>query len=113
MDSLLYRSATLRRIEVAHAGEPLMQRAGAAAAAWAAELATPDGHPVLVLAGPGNNGGDAFEVARLLRQRFFSTYVVFAGDPQHLPPDAAAALQRYSAAGGEYVTTLPAGRRCV
>ena len=111
MDSLLYRSATLRRIEAAHAGEPLMQRAGAAAAAWAAELAAPDGHTVLVLAGPGNNGGDAFEVALLLRQRFFSTCVVFTGNPQHLPPDGAAALQRFSAAGGEYVTALPAGRR--
>ncbi|MBL8432049.1 MAG: bifunctional ADP-dependent NAD(P)H-hydrate dehydratase/NAD(P)H-hydrate epimerase, partial [Dechloromonas sp.] len=56
----LYLSPTLRRIEAAHAAEPLMERAGAAAARWAVELAATDGGPVLVLAGPGNNGGDAF-----------------------------------------------------
>ena len=91
MDNALYRSVSLRRIEAAHASEPLMQRAGAAAAAWAAELAIQRERSVLVLAGPGNNGGDAFEAARLLREQFFETCVVFAGDSGKLPPDAAAA----------------------
>ena len=108
MDNALYRSPSLRRIEAAYASEPLMQRAGAAAAAWAAELAIQRELPVLVLAGPGNNGGDAFEAARLLRERFFDTCVVFAGDPSKLPPDATAAHQRFVAAGGTTCSVIPA-----
>ena len=50
---------------------------------------------VLIVAGPGNNGGDAFEVARLLRERFFEVQVVFAGDSTSLPPDATAAFERF------------------
>ncbi len=110
MDNALYRSQSLRRIEAAHSDEPLMQRAGAAAAAWAAELAIQRERPVLVLAGPGNNGGDAFETARLLRERFFETCVVFAGDPERLPSDAAAARQRFVEAGGSTVDRIPGDR---
>jgi hydroxyethylthiazole kinase-like uncharacterized protein yjeF len=107
MPTRLYRSASLRRIEALHAGAPLMHRAGAAAADWAAQLATQRERPILVLAGPGNNGGDAFEAARLLRERFFATCVVFAGDPLALPPDAAAACKRFSDAGGATIGTIP------
>ena len=111
MDNALYRSASLRQIEAAHASEPLMQRAGAAAADWAAALAVQRERPVLVLAGPGNNGGDAFEAARLLRECFFQTCVVFAGDPERLPSDAAAARQRFVDAGGSTVDRIPDDRR--
>jgi len=110
MSEPVFRSASLRRIEAEHAGEPLMQRAGAAAAAWAAELAGASGHPILVLAGPGNNGGDAFEAARLLRERFFAVCVAFAGDPSRLPPHAAAACERFTTAGGTTSESIPAGR---
>lgn len=48
------------------AGPVLMERAGAALARLVAEVA-PDG-PVAVLAGKGNNGGDGYVVARLLRE---------------------------------------------
>ncbi|MBS1139910.1 MAG: Protein of unknown function UPF0031:YjeF-related protein, N-terminal [Proteobacteria bacterium] len=107
----LYLSTTLRRIESRHANEPLMQRAGASAAEWAAMLAGEQNHPVLVLAGPGNNGGDAFEVAHLLRQRFFDVCVVFSADPDKLPPDAAAARRRYVAAGGVTSDRIPEDTR--
>src|SRR6185369_14757886 len=90
----LYLSPSLRLIETAHRHEPLMQRAGSAAAAWAAQLVSRSNRPILVLAGPGNNGGDAFEAARLLRELFFDVQVCFAGDPAKLPNDARAAYQR-------------------
>ena len=56
----LYLNANLRCIETGHAADALMQRAGVAAAEWAAPLAGEKNRPILVLAGPGNNGGDAF-----------------------------------------------------
>ena len=82
MDTDLYRSATLRNIERAHAGEPLMERAGAAAADRAASLALANDAPILVLAGPGNNGGDSFVAARLLRERFFACLLYTSPSPR-------------------------------
>ena len=104
----LYRAADLRRIEAAAADQPLMQRAGYAAAKLAMMIGGDRGAAILVLAGPGNNGGDAFEVARLLRERFFDPYTVFLGNAKGLPPDAAAAHQRFVEAGGITHSALPA-----
>jgi hydroxyethylthiazole kinase-like uncharacterized protein yjeF len=66
-------TAEIRRIEseAGDAAPPLMERAGAAAAELAARLASEREKDVLVLAGPGHNGGDARVVARLLGERFF------------------------------------------
>lgn len=107
MNTALYLSPSLRRIEARHRQEPLMQRAGAGAAEWAATLASQRDQPILVLAGPGNNGGDALEAARLLRLGFFDVRVVFAADPAKLPKDAAAAYQRYTEAGGITIDSIP------
>lgn len=72
----LFSVAQLREIE--HAAQAmlpphtLMANAGRAAAAWLSERldAVPDSRPVLVLAGPGNNGGDALVMAtELIRRR--------------------------------------------
>lgn len=82
----IYLTQDIRRIEQA-AGEPtpsLMERAGAAAAELAAQLPSDRDKDVLVLAGPGNNGGDARVVARLLAERFFR--VAVATRPDEIPP---------------------------
>ena len=52
-----------------------MQRAGEAAAALAARLASEREKDILVLAGPGNNGGDARIAAERLREQFFRVHI--------------------------------------
>lgn len=106
----VYLTADIRAIEAAAATNPppLMERAGLAAAEIAREVSGSSGRPVLVLAGPGNNGGDAFVVARHLKQWYFNVTVGFAGDEKKLSADAAAALQAWRAAGGGLSQALPA-----
>ncbi|MFO1323805.1 MAG: NAD(P)H-hydrate dehydratase [Burkholderiales bacterium] len=100
----------LRALEARHAGAPLMERAGAAAADVARRMAGDRGGTIAVLAGPGNNGGDAFVVARILRGEFHDVAVVFAGDPMRMPPDAAAAHRAFVDGGGTTVATPPRTR---
>src|SRR5688572_14190890 len=75
--SPVYTAAEIRRIEAAakDASPSLMERAGAAAADLAARLVPEDRKDVLVLAGPGNNGGDARIVAARLGERFYRVSV--------------------------------------
>ena len=78
MSQPIYLAENIRRIEKDAGGvtPSLMERAGAAAAEVAATLPPDTGKDVLVLAGPGNNGGDAKIVARLLQERFFRVSLV-------------------------------------
>ncbi len=48
----------------------------------------------VVLCGPGNNGGDGFVVARLLKKRGWDVEVYLFGAPEKLPPDARANYDR-------------------
>jgi len=110
------RTAALRRIEATARGESLMERAGLAAAEVARAMAGDRSGHITILAGPGNNGGDAFVVARWLRQWYFDPVVVFRGDPGTMPHDANAAYCSYVAPGGHTVRdALPdkAGRLIV
>jgi len=111
----LYLTKEIREVEARAAALPdkprLMERAGLAAAQLARCIAGDGGKPVLVLAGPGNNGGDAFVLARHLRQWWFRVTVVLAGNAQKLPPDAAAAFAAWHAAGGNYLTDIPSGEK--
>ena len=84
----------------------LMERAGLAAAELARDLLAGK-TSVLVLAGPGNNGGDALVAARHLKSWWFRVTVVFTGNPDRLPQDAANALQAWRDAGGELLHTVP------
>jgi len=72
----IYLTEDIRLMErAAGDGAALMERAGAAAADIAVPLAGDKGKDVLVLAGPGNNGGDARIVAERLRERFFRVHL--------------------------------------
>lgn len=97
-DLRIYSVAQVRDIErAALAAVPagtLMQRAGAAVADCAMSLLGAGDAPVLVLAGPGNNGGDALEAAALLAARGKVVSLVLLADPQRLPADAKAAYER-------------------
>jgi hydroxyethylthiazole kinase-like uncharacterized protein yjeF len=81
MSRPVYLTQDIRRIELANASLPLMERAGTAAAELAVTLLSDKGKDVLILAGPGNNGGDAKIVARILQEKFFRVTVLAASDP--------------------------------
>ena len=108
-DAIL-RVAELRAIEQRAAGAPLMERAGLAAAGLARKMLAVDVPRVLVLAGPGNNGGDAFVVACCLKSWFFEVEVAFCGDASTLGPDAAAAYRSWQNTGGRTTVEWPDGR---
>jgi len=60
-------------------GVELMERAGLAVADAVAQRFRPQ--PTFVLCGPGNNGGDGYVVARLLKQRGWPVEVHSLGEP--------------------------------
>ncbi len=77
------------------AGIALMENAGAAVAEAVAGRRGP-GSRVAVVAGPGNNGGDGFVVARLLATRGYKVDVLPVGEASHLKGDAALAAKKWS-----------------
>ncbi|HEU4706134.1 MAG TPA: NAD(P)H-hydrate dehydratase [Solirubrobacterales bacterium] len=76
----------------------LMEAAGRAVAEAVAELA-PEG-PVRVVCGKGNNGGDGFVAARLLREMGFEVEALLLWPGEELRGDAATNFERF---GGELV----------
>src|SRR6185437_10330393 len=75
------------------AGIALMEAAcGAVADAVGLML---QGRGVVVVAGPGNNGGDGFVAAWLLAERGHKVRVSFVGDRSRLKGDAAQAAARW------------------
>jgi hydroxyethylthiazole kinase-like uncharacterized protein yjeF len=107
----VYLSSEIREIEAAAqraAPRPtLMERAGKAAATRAMAIMPQQARAILVIAGPGNNGGDAFEVAALLKQSFHRVDVFFLGDRAKFSADSRAALGKWQNAGGRLLARLP------
>ncbi len=102
MDSsiALYPVADIREIEQAAMARlpagTLMQRAAQAAAGVALELLAHVPHPakILLLAGPGNNGGDALITACLLADAGQQATVMLCAGASAPPEDARLALER-------------------
>ena len=115
MAAPIYTTQAMRRLEALAAaatpGPTLMERAGLAAAEFARSLCGDTAKSILVVAGPGNNGGDALELAAHLQRWFFRVSVVFAGERDKLPPDARAALAKWESAGGKLLGDIPVGSR--
>lgn len=104
----LLTAAQMRAIEQAAidsgevTGLELMERAGRGVVEaifdWRPELAASPGRAV-VLCGPGNNGGDGFVVARLLKGQGWDVGVFLYGAEAKLPPDAAENCRRWREVG--------------
>jgi ADP-dependent NAD(P)H-hydrate dehydratase / NAD(P)H-hydrate epimerase len=78
-------------------GVRLMERAGAAVAD-AVRARFPTSSRVVVVAGPGNNGGDGFIGARLLAEMGYHIRVLLVGEVTRLRGDAASAAKAWTAA---------------
>ncbi|WP_050602106.1 bifunctional ADP-dependent NAD(P)H-hydrate dehydratase/NAD(P)H-hydrate epimerase [Ruegeria sp. 6PALISEP08] len=76
---------------------PALDRRGASPSRSPGYLGPDEGDPLraVVLCGPGNNGGDGFVVARLLRELGWAVEVFLYGDPEKLPPDARVNYERW------------------
>ncbi len=99
------RALDVRTIAAGTSGLVLMKRA---ANAVVREIAGVVGRRpgrvarIVVLAGPGNNGGDGFEIARLLMAGRLAGNVetLLLGNPQHLTSDARKTYHRLEQVGG-------------
>ncbi len=111
----LYSVEAIRNIEQAalHALPPftLMQRAAQSAASLARKLLANGRNeqgnhasPVLILAGPGNNGGDALEMATLLAKDGCDVTILLTAEPATLPPDARKAYEHALSATVRFMT---------
>ncbi|MBE3597333.1 MAG: NAD(P)H-hydrate dehydratase [Limnochordaceae bacterium] len=93
----------------------LMENAGAAVARVASEMlgGSPAGRRVVVVAGPGNNGGDGLVAARRLANRGARVRVLLAaeqaGERPRLSPDALANYQIATRSGIEVVALASLG----
>lgn len=101
----LYSLIQLQAIEAQH--PQLMPIAGEAAARWIAARYHPK-NSILLLAGPGNNGGDAYATAHALRRRGFAPIVCDCSEAeQQLPADATTALEEWLRIGGDVLDDIP------
>jgi NAD(P)H-hydrate epimerase len=101
------READRRAAERGLGGGLLMERAGAAAFAALRER-FPRVRRVVVVCGPGNNGGDGYVVARLAAAAGLEVTLLAAGERGRLRGAALAAADAWQAAGGSVQPFAPA-----
>ncbi|MGE5616854.1 MAG: NAD(P)H-hydrate dehydratase [Bacillota bacterium] len=92
-------------------GPTLMERAGRATAEAARRLARDDGSPILVVAGPGNNGGDAWVAAAHLAEAFHRVLVFDVTGSAPPAVEARAAQSAFRARGGQVIREWPGDTR--
>jgi NAD(P)H-hydrate epimerase len=80
-------------------GYTLMTRAGEAALR-AIQDSWPSAHRLVIVCGPGNNGGDGYVLARLARERHLDVSAVCLSPAAELRGDAARAYGDFAKAGG-------------
>jgi hydroxyethylthiazole kinase-like uncharacterized protein yjeF len=89
------------RITTEHYGVPsltLMENAGRGVVEFLLDRCAPlETHRIVILCGRGNNGGDGFVVARLLREKGLKPRVLLFANPQAVRGDAAVNLERLAA----------------
>lgn len=78
------------------AGIALMEAAGGAVADVVRHMLPAGTGRIVILCGPGNNGGDGFIAARLLREQGFTVTVGLLGDREKLTGDARLAADRWT-----------------
>lgn len=95
LDTQSMRRADALTIAAGTAGYALMQRAGAAVAEAAIREFPADAR-IIIVCGPGNNGGDGFVAARILAARGFHVRLGLLGQPSDLKGDALEAADDWS-----------------
>lgn len=103
----LFSSEQIRQLETLGNQQSLdtslMQKAGKVAADFAMTLSEQTDDPVLVVAGPGNNGGDACETAANLAASGFSVSILLCADSQKYSPEARFCLEHAIAKGAKII----------
>lgn len=109
LPAALYRAEQVRKIDQTVINRhhisayELMQRAGVSAYKVLRQR-WPRASKLCIYAGPGNNGGDGYVLARLARQDSLQVKVVQAGDPSRMQAEAVKAKNDYLDAGGQIET---------